>query len=249
VPGPDSTALVAGDGWEMRVSAESDLTEAFSVLHVTIDNRRPDHRLRVLLRLPHDAEGSRAGAPFEIVERPVCGEGGPDEIASPWWPARGFVTAGGSGFLSEGVMEYEVIPPRTLAVTLMRCTSTISRPHALSTRRGPAGPDIATPGAQLIGSTKLTLGILRDTHGASIVQVWEQFALPLLASDTPGSGGGPRGLLDVAVPALSSVRKSVGGVEVRMFNPVDSEQPYRVGSMAGTIRPFRIETVLLGGRG
>ena len=45
--------------------------DPFVRVETTIDNRRPDHRLRLHVRLPERSDGrSVAGAPFELVERP-----------------------------------------------------------------------------------------------------------------------------------------------------------------------------------
>ena len=80
--------------------------------------------------------------------------------------------------LAEGVFEYEVVDGRELAVTILRCTGTISR-QSIATRPWPAGPDIATPDAQMIGGTELTLGVLRGAAAGDLLPAWERLALPL----------------------------------------------------------------------
>ena len=83
-----------------------------------------------------------AGAPFELVERPLVGEGGEGEAPSPTWPARHVVIASNVAVLHEGVFEYEVVG-REIAVTLLRSVGCISR-ESLPVRPWAAGP--GTPG-------------------------------------------------------------------------------------------------------
>jgi hypothetical protein len=214
-------------------------------LRIEIDNYALDHRLRMLLELPEPASTTRAGSAFEIVERPRASEGGVSEPPSPNWPARGFVVAGGTGYLSEGVIEYELTGDGHLAVALLRCTGTISRPHRMPTRAAAAGPDVATPGAQMLGITKLRLGILRRDPGRAVIECWERFALPLLEGRATGGGSlaSKGSLLDLDVPALSSVRRRNGETEVRVWNPWPEGREARVGSENVTLGPHRIETL------
>lgn len=237
------------DGATVVVTAERTPGDPFAVLDLEIINERPDHRLRLILELPSEAATSRAGAPFEIVERPPIGEGGPGESASPWWPARGFVLAGGSGFLTDGVVEYELMPPRRLALTLMRCTGTISRPHAIPTREGPAGPDVATPGAQLIGTTHLRVGVALEDLSARPYEAWERFALPFLVVDSPGDHGDSpmRSLARLRAPTLSTIWRRGSSISARVFNPSDRTLEVHHEDRVLALEPFRIATVDLEG--
>jgi hypothetical protein len=127
-------------------------------LHATIHNERPDHRLRLHVGLPHPTDLVLAGAPFELVERPLVGEGGEGEVPSPTWPARHVVIASDVTVLHEGVFEYEIPGAQEIAVTLLRAVGCISR-ESLATRPWPAGPGTPTPDAQMLGETELSLAI------------------------------------------------------------------------------------------
>jgi hypothetical protein len=213
----------------------------FVRFNAEIDNRAPDHRIRVLLRLPRPASSSRAGSPFDLVERPIRGESGESEPGSTLWPARGSVVAGGSGFLSEGVTEYELLGDE-LALTLMRCTGTISRAGPLPVRKIPAGPDVATPEAQLIGKNRISFGVFLHDPGTGVMKEWERYALPLMTTSGSG-GGGPASspLLELTTPALSSVRRIENEVRVTIFNPFETEQRYSLRGETATIGAHRIE--------
>jgi alpha-mannosidase len=122
-----------------------------------IRNDRRDHRLRLHVALPRPTETVLAGAPFELVERPLVGEGGEGEAPSPTWPARHVVIASGVAVLHQGVFEYEVVG-REVAVTLLRAVGCISR-ESLPVRPWAAGPGTATPNAQMLGETEMSLAI------------------------------------------------------------------------------------------
>lgn len=234
------------DGLDVVARASRRAGDPFVRLDLKIDNRRADHRLRLHIPLREPATHAIAGSPFELVVRPVVGEGSELETASPTWPARGFVFAGGVAVLAEGVIEYEVLEDE-LAVTLLRCVGTISR-QSLATRPSAAGPDIATPEAQMIGVTKLAFAILVDAKPADLVAAWERFALPLRTARAEGGGSlaSSGTLLDLERAVLSSVRRRGGGVEVTVWNPLNARARARVAGRtvhlgAEKIRRLRLD--------
>lgn len=214
-------------------------------LELEITNDSPDHRIRLLVRTDGSTGTSVAGAPFEIVTRPRTGEGGESEPPSKWWPARGFVSAGSTSVLGEGVFEYEVTED-ALAITLMRCTGNISR-QELSTRKVVAGPDVPTPGAQLLGTHLFRFGLCAADSGPALIERWECFALDPLV--TRSMGGGDRRsegtLLEMTVPALSAIRRVAGALSVTLWNPSPSEAAAMVAGRPVTLRPSAIETVVV----
>lgn len=233
------------DGSELDVHITRRPGEAFLRLDGVIRNERPDHRLRLRVRLPTPAaRRTIAASPFELVERERASEGGPKEPACATWPARGAVLAGGLAVLAEGVFEYELVDERELATTLLRCTGTISRAQ-LATRRGPAGPDIAAPAAQMLGEITFSLALLPGATPRALLPAWERFALPLRCARAAGGGRRPaRGsLLDVRGAALSSVRQRGGELEVRVWNPWRRRVQARVGSLGIELGPASIETI------
>jgi alpha-mannosidase len=156
------------------------------------------------------------------------------------------VLAGGVAALHEGVMEYEVVDGQALAISLLRCTGTISR-GGFETRKWPAGPDIATPEAQMIGRTEFALGLVSGASREDLLDAWERFALPLV--EAPAVGGGALDssgtLLSLASGGarLSNVRRVNGAVEVRLWNPSDAPVTASVDGREVELGPARIETV------
>jgi hypothetical protein len=172
---------------DVRISQRAD--DPFFRLESVIQNERQDHRLRLHIELPDATDRVIAGAPFELVDRPLVGEGSSIETASPTWPARHVVMASQTAVFGEGVFEYEVVDGRELAVTLLRCVGVISK-EKLATRPWPAGPTTPTPNAQMIGKTEFVLGVWPHAEQDALLRTWERFGLPI--AEAPARGGGDR---------------------------------------------------------
>lgn len=231
----------------MRVTRHID--EDFLRLEGVIQNERPDHRLRLHVGLPAPTDRSVAGSPFELVERPLVGEGGECEAPSSTWPARHVVMASDVAVLHEGVFEYEVVGGHELAVTLLRCVGTISRKH-LATRPFEAGPGTPTPNAQMLGETAFALGVWSPATRDGVWERYERFALPFAEADAVGGGALPSSgsFHRIRGPVqLSNIRRREGAVEIRVWNANAAEPA--VASIDGrdvALRPAEIQTVVVG---
>src|SRR5438477_168731 len=181
------------------------------------------------------------------LSRPVTSEGG-TETASPTWPARGAVLAGGIAVIQHGVFEYEVIPdPPEVAITLLRSVGTISRPQ-IATRGWAAGPDIPTPEAQMRGDhNNFWIWLRRGLNSEQLSRAWEEATMPRHTAEAPGGGDLPDtgSLLEIEGAELSSVRKVDGVVEVRIWNPSNEPREAKVAGRAVWLGPARTETVRL----
>jgi alpha-mannosidase len=136
--------------------------ERFVRVHVELDHRVRDHRLRAHFPLPAPVTGSHADCAFAVVERGLTAEGGPHEFGLPTFVSRRFVDCtgvdgeGGPGpgqvglaLVHDGLLEYEVVGDGTeLALTLVRATGYLSRSEPML-RPNPAGPLDRLDGAQL----------------------------------------------------------------------------------------------------
>ncbi len=201
-----------------------------------VDNRAEDHRLRVLFPAGVATDHSDAEQHFGVVRRPVAT---PPEAAnapeSPvaYHPQKTFtdLSDGERGLMiaNRGLAEYEVMTEddgtATLAVTLLRCVSWLSRDD-LSMRRGHAGPGFETPGAQMIGRWTFEYSLIPHTGGwREAFSEAHAFGRPLRALRTSrGNGRLPRerSLLAVDAPELvvSTVKlaEDDDGVVVRVYN-------------------------------
>jgi alpha-mannosidase len=165
--------------------------EPFVRLRVSFDNPCRDHRLRLHVPLARPAASSFAEGQFAVVERGTAAEGGHGEVPLATFPARGFVDAGGAAVLLDHVLEYELLTdPPELALTLLRAVGRISR-NAHRYREEPAGPEVATPGAQCLGPWSVGLAVLPHAgpwHADGVLEQAERYQHELLAA--PGTGPG-----------------------------------------------------------
>ncbi|MEA2537194.1 MAG: 2-O-(6-phospho-alpha-D-mannosyl)-D-glycerate hydrolase [Chloroflexota bacterium] len=198
--------------------------EPFLRLSLTYDNRAVDHRLRFHLPLPRPAQRSYAEGQFAVVERGLTAEGGHGEVPLPTQPADTFVAAGGIAVLPEHIVEYELVDEgRELAVTMLRATGLISRDdHPY--RDEPAGPVLATPGAQLPGPRTFAFAILpyaAEVPGSDVLAAAEAYRHPfLLAPGTGPAGALPPDRSGLAIEGegvvLSSLRRREDMLEIRI---------------------------------
>jgi mannosylglycerate hydrolase len=204
--------------------------EPFVRLGLEIDNRSADHRVRLHVPTARPAATSHAEGQFAVVERGTTAEGGRSgEHPLPTFPAHGFVDAGGAGLLLAQASEYELLDGE-LALTLLRCTGLMSR-NVHPYRDEPAGSELPTPQAQMVGTTTVALAVLPhagDWCAADLVGAAERFRHPLHA--TPGTGEPGAALteqagLRVTGAALTSLRRRGEAMELRVVaqSPVPTE--------------------------
>jgi len=143
-------------------------------VRTSLENRAQDHRLRVHFPTPFDVDSAEHDGHFEIVRRRV---GAPPFERTDWIedprpevPQRAFsdVTDGQAGLMlaNRGLPEVEVLKTpggSEIALTLLRCVGWLSRDD-FATRRGHAGPEEATPGAQMTGNWTFDYSII--PHGS-----------------------------------------------------------------------------------
>ena len=132
----------------------------------TVNNRSRDHRLRVALTTPVAAREAVSDTSFGFVRRPLePAEGAGTEDIYPTAPHRTFTAVETADYsaalLSRGLYEAEVRTESsgsTILLTLIRAVGWLSRSD-LATRRGGAGPELETPGAQELGEHRFEFAI------------------------------------------------------------------------------------------
>jgi mannosylglycerate hydrolase len=157
-------------------------------IHTRVDNRAKDHRLRVHFPAPFGVESADYDGHFEVTRRPL---GLPEydetwrEEPRPEVPQCAFtdISDGTQGLMiaNRGLSEVEVLKTRTgseIALTLLRSVGWLSRDD-FSTRQGHAGPFMATPGAQMIGTWDFDYAII--PHSGN----WEKAFTQAYGFETP----------------------------------------------------------------
>jgi alpha-mannosidase len=205
-------------------------------IETEVDNRARDHRLRVHLPTGVRAEHSAAEQHFGVVRRPVAmpeSDGTWMETPIGTYPQKSFVDVsdGDRGLMvaNRGLPEYEALAEDdgtvTLALTLLRCVGWLSRGD-LRTRRGPAGPSLEAPGAQMPGRWTFHYSLIPHAGGwdAAYHQA-HAFARPLRAVRSRGGSGAlpaAASLLEIEPDSLvlSALKTAEGGdgVVARVYN-------------------------------
>ena len=215
-------------------------------LDVSFDNRARDHRLRLIFPSDVRAAVSHADAQFDVVAHPVEVEPVPAEVwvedAPTTFPQQGWVDVSdetrGLGVINRGLPEYEVLNTerREIAITLLRAVGYLGASVELQTTVMGAGPNVATPGAQLQQRLNFALALVPHAGDWQQAQVWreaqafhcEPRAITVAQMDRPH---GPRPAtdsllhVDGANVIVSAVKKSEQdeALIVRLYNPSDVE--------------------------
>lgn len=145
-------------------------------------NQAQDHRFRLLFPTMITTDHSYAGAPFDVVRRPILL---PQEWrdASTFRPMQGFVDLAeerdgrGLALFTKGLSEYEVYDDRerTLALTLLRCVGYLSG-------GGDTPTALPTPDAQCIGTYHFAYALFPhrgDWHKAGVHREAMEYSAPL----------------------------------------------------------------------
>jgi alpha-mannosidase len=188
--------------------------------------------------LPAAADGSAAAGQFAVVERGLTEEAGHGEVPTPTFPAHGWVHVAGATVLLDHVTEYELVDGRELALTALRSTGLISR-NDNPFREDPAGPEVAVPGAQMIGPWRFGFAIVphpgtwqADGIAAAAEAYHHPFVTasgsgPTLGRDDPG--GGPSTATRAAAlriggagVVLSALRRRGDDLEIRLVAETDA---------------------------
>jgi mannosylglycerate hydrolase len=215
-------------------------------LRTEFENNAEDHRLRVYFPTGLLSETVHAEQHFGVVARSIALPEADDtwmEQPSGYQPQKAFVdlSDGERGLLiaNRGLQEYEALDTRaggstmltgtvTIALTLLRCVGWLSR-NDFPSRKGHAGPPLATPGAQCPGRHVFEYAIIPHDGG------WDRayaeahrFAVPMRARwNRQGAGLLPASasLLGVegkglVVTAIKRPEQGDGAV-VRLYNTLD----------------------------
>ena len=212
--------------------------EPFLRAAIRVTNPAKDHRLRAHVPLPFTTTMSHADGAFDVVERGLEAEGG-FEHGLPTFPCRRWVDASdgehGLAVLHRGTPEYELVGGNELAITLLRSVGWLSR-QDLSTRSGPAGPALETPGAQLPGDHVLRLALFPhagDWRAGAVHEAAERYGLPLRSIGVRGHAGDlpPTGSALSMEPrdvVLSSLATLDGRTECRVYNTTGAQTEARI---------------------
>ncbi|HEY4829251.1 MAG TPA: glycoside hydrolase family 38 C-terminal domain-containing protein, partial [Solirubrobacteraceae bacterium] len=206
----------------------------------TLENATRDHRLRVVFPVPGAPSEARAEGQFALVNRPLETPAPRTQWVEPPDPTQhtlGAVALGPLALLTNGLPEYEARTApdgNELCLTLLRAVGLISRPSgAIATRPLSAGPQLATPEGQCLGTHELEYALLTDADGldaVALLRASQDYRLGFLVDphddgahlDSPVSVEG-----DVVFSCLKGAEDG-NGLIMRCFNPADAAASVRI---------------------
>ncbi len=221
---------------EMPITSRVRLTPGARRIEIetTVTNQASDHRLRVHFPVPFSCDRSWAEGHFDVLEREAALPFGTEAWAEQpvgTHPQLTFVdlTDGHEGLLlaNQGLPEYELLPAEggagkpALALTLLRCVGWLSRGD-LSSRAGPAGPALPTPGAQCLGLHTFRYALV--PHAGNYLTAQREahaFNAPLRAAclvQSPPAGPANDAEIDLP-PTASFVQVSPAAVVLTALKP------------------------------
>lgn len=237
----DSTVSV-----EVEMRVELRAGEPFVRLELEWDNPARDHRLRLHVPLARPTEESHAQGQLAVVRRGLTAEAGPvGEEPVPTFPAERFVDAGGTGVLLTRTMEYEVLDSQRgqeIALTLLRSVGYLSR-NVHPYRSEPAGPQMPTPEAQVVGPAMARLAVIPhagDWTVGRLGDLAEAYLHPVHAVAAAGDSAAAPQLregLSISGADLVALRsREHPWVEVRVVNSAPTASHATFGSTARPIQ-------------
>jgi hypothetical protein len=212
---------------------------------VSIDNRAPDHRLR--LRFPTGApiDEFDAATTFDVARRSTTE---PDDTgwvhkAPHTFPQQGWIGANGLVVGAPGLPEAEATPDGELLVTLVRSVGKLAR-ITLRTRPMPAAPEMPAPGAQVQQTVAATITIATDARHTRAAEVgfWG-----VLGGDVPlVADGASLFTLDARYSELSACKPAEDvdrDIIVRVLNPTDEPDTaaLHLGFDVERVSPVRLD--------
>jgi alpha-mannosidase len=168
-----------------------------------------------------DEQDVRAESQFAVVRRPLEPEPPRAEWVEPPVATAhtlGAVALGPLVLMTKGLPEYEA-GRDGIRLTLLRCVGTISRPSGLKTRPLSAGPDLATPDGQCLGTHVFEYALRFDgdeLSDAALVRGAQDYRTDFLTGDPFEPPLTVEG--DVVFSCLKGAEDD-GGLVLRLFNP------------------------------
>jgi mannosylglycerate hydrolase len=211
---------------------------------VVLDNRAPDHRLRLRFPTGTAVDEFDAATTFDTARRSTVPIDDTSWVhpATRTFPQQGWIAANSLVVGAPGLPEAEVTPEGEMLVTLVRSVGALAR-IKLRTRPEPAGPEMMTPGAQTQGRVAATLTLARTAADARAAEIGIR---GVLGGDAPLMDADASLLeLDSQHCMVSACKPAQDGerIVVRVLNPTDvpDDVTLRFGLDVRRARPVRLD--------
>ncbi|MBM7661760.1 alpha-mannosidase/mannosylglycerate hydrolase [Bacillus mesophilus] len=195
--------------------------------HLKLENKAKDQRLRMKFPLSTTISTSYSDTAFDVVKREAKKEEQFDapkqkEVPVVVEPSTSFIKAENFAFYHRGLQEYQITANDEVEVTLLRSVGWLSRDD-LRTRGGGAGPNMATPKGQCIGTYEYDFAFdFEDKAIPEIVKSAHQFRVPPRFYTGHVNDLSLQNIIEINSDVIqwSSVKVNEGKLVVRLYNPI-----------------------------
>ncbi|SDZ77431.1 alpha-mannosidase/mannosylglycerate hydrolase [Thalassobacillus cyri] len=219
-PGDRTSAIHAV--FTIRLYSDDPIAKVDIQLH----NECKDQRLRIVFPQIGEVNETSSDTAFDLVTRYAAKEEAFDaekgtEVPVVVEPSYSLISVNRLVFMHRGLQEYQINSNNELEITLLRSVGWLSR-EDLRTRGGGAGPGFETPDAQCLGSYSFSYGFgFQESKEIALTKA-KEFRLPPVF--LPGEvSTDPLINFSESVLQLSAFRQKDEGMEVRVWNPKDSD--------------------------
>ncbi|RXJ02179.1 glycoside hydrolase family 38 [Anaerobacillus alkaliphilus] len=201
---------------------------------ISVENHAQDQRLRVKFPIGSEITKTYSDSAFDVVERPAIKEEQFDapkqkEVPVVVEPSLSFVRVEELAFIHRGLQEYQIVDD-SLDVTVIRSVGWLSRDD-LRTRGGGAGPHMATPEGQCLGTYSFTyaISIANETNGELATRAHQFRVPPKFVRGSQLATANER-MVEIDNERLqwSSLRRVGNAIFLRLWNPTDEDEEFKL---------------------
>ena len=167
----------------IKIDVSLDNNCEFLNFEAEINNKKKNHKIQFIAKTINNISKTIAQDALGVIERRIdynykmqdyMPAKKPIELKTNSYPMQNFVTANNVSFLTKGLNEYEIYK-NELRICLLRAFNTISNPKNPA-RYVPAGPDLKTPEAQMIGKYNINFALMFGNFKEALINLDVIFA-------------------------------------------------------------------------
>ncbi len=168
---------------DIKLDVSLDNNSEFLDFNAEINNKKKNHKLQFVVKTNENISKTIAQDALGVIERKIdynykiqdyMPAKKPIELKTNSFPMQNFVVANNVSLLTKGLNEYEIYK-NEIRLCLLRAFGTISNPKNPA-RYIPAGPNLKTPEAQMIGKYNVQFGLMFGNYKKTLINLDVFFA-------------------------------------------------------------------------
>ena len=168
---------------DIKLDVSLDNNSEFLDFNAEINNKKKNHKLQFVVKTNENISKTIAQDALGVIERKIdynykmqdyMPAKKPIELKTNSFPMQNFVVTNNVSLLTKGLNEYEIYK-NEIRLCLLRAFGTISNPKNPA-RYIPAGPNLKTPEAQMIGKYNVQFGLMFGNYKKTLINLDVFFA-------------------------------------------------------------------------